>query len=82
MATLMQTFEQQYSVLSAEITVKIGQVPNLHGGAKLSLISDVEHQIDEVRSGPSLGCVGGHVNFKSHLDISDYYLGKNFRRLS
>jgi len=49
MATLMQTFEQQYSVLSAEITVKIGQVPNLHGGAKLNLISDVEHQIDEVK---------------------------------
>ena len=49
MATLMQTFEQQYSALSAEITVKIGQVPNLHGGAKLNLISDVEHQIDEVR---------------------------------
>ena len=48
MATLMQTFEQQYSALSAEITVKIGQVPNLHGGAKLNVISDVEHQIDEV----------------------------------
>ena len=48
MASLMQTFEQQYSALTAEVTVKIGKVPNLHGGEKLCMISDVEHQIDEV----------------------------------
>jgi len=45
----MQTFEQQYSALTAEVTVKIGKVPNLHGGEKLCMISDVEHQIDEVK---------------------------------
>jgi len=45
----MQTFEQQYSVLSGEITAKIGKVPNLHGGEKLCMISDVEHQIDEAK---------------------------------
>jgi len=49
MASLMQTFEQQYSALTAEVTVKIGKVPNLHGGEKLCMISDVEHQIDEVK---------------------------------
>jgi len=49
MASLMQTFEQQYSALSADITVKIGQVPNLQGGEKLTLIGDIEHQIDEVK---------------------------------
>ena len=49
MASLMQTFEQQYSVLSADITVKVGKVPNLHGGEKLGLIGDIEHQIDEVQ---------------------------------
>ena len=32
MATLMESYEQQYSNLTAEITSKTGQIPNLAGG--------------------------------------------------
>ena len=31
MASLMESYEQQYSNLTAEITAKIGKIPNLHG---------------------------------------------------
>ena len=31
MATLMESYEQQYSNLTAEITAKIGIIPNLTG---------------------------------------------------
>ena len=31
MATLMESYEQQYSTLTADITAKTGRVPNLSG---------------------------------------------------
>ena len=31
MAGLMESYEGQYSNLTAEITAKIGRIPNLHG---------------------------------------------------
>ena len=32
MATLMESYEQQYSSLTAEIVAKTGRIPNLSGG--------------------------------------------------
>jgi len=49
MATLMQTYEQQYSNLTAEITSKIGQIPNLSGSEKHTSIGHVDRLMEETR---------------------------------
>lgn len=37
MATLVQSYEQQYSVLTADITAKIGRLKSGHEGETLSI---------------------------------------------
>ncbi|KXJ12411.1 Vesicle transport through interaction with t-SNAREs-like 1A [Exaiptasia diaphana] len=47
MSELFNNYEQQFGNLSAEITAKICKIPNLHGDAKRSTVSDVERAFDE-----------------------------------
>lgn len=43
----MESFEQQYATLTAEITSKIGRIPSLSGVEKKMLISQVERHMEE-----------------------------------
>ncbi|KAJ1529854.1 hypothetical protein ONE63_006591 [Megalurothrips usitatus] len=47
MATLVDTYEQQYAVLTAEITGKIGQLPSTTPGDRKSLVSELDRQLEE-----------------------------------
>ncbi|KAF8782231.1 Vesicle transport through interaction with like protein [Argiope bruennichi] len=47
MASLMESFEQQYAALSAEITAKTSRLNNLSGIEKKMLISQVDRQMEE-----------------------------------
>lgn len=47
--TAMEEFENQFGLLSAEITYKINQVPNLSGAEKKNLCNLTEKQIDEAK---------------------------------
>ncbi|GLH09138.1 Vesicle transport through interaction with t-SNAREs-like protein 1A [Gryllus bimaculatus] len=49
MASLMESYEQQYAVLTADITAKIGKLSNAHGVDKKSLVLDVERHIEEAQ---------------------------------
>ncbi|CAH1794609.1 unnamed protein product [Owenia fusiformis] len=49
MANLMDSYEQQYSTLSAEITSKIGRIPNLTGADKQASIRNVDRLMDETK---------------------------------
>ena len=46
---LIESYKQQYSNITSEITAKIGQIPNLHGTKKLSAIGYVERLMDEAK---------------------------------
>ncbi|XP_058949132.1 vesicle transport through interaction with t-SNAREs homolog 1A [Pocillopora verrucosa] len=49
MTDLFNHHEQQFGNLSAEITARICKIPNLHGSAKKSAVTDVERCFDEAR---------------------------------
>jgi len=49
MENLIASYEHQFSVLTAEITVKIGNIDNAHGAEKKSIISATERQLDEAQ---------------------------------
>ncbi|XP_070545249.1 vesicle transport through interaction with t-SNAREs homolog 1A-like isoform X2 [Ptychodera flava] len=46
-SSLLDSYEHQFAGLTAEITTKIGKIPNLSGGEKRSMISSVEKSLDE-----------------------------------
>ncbi|XP_059476563.1 vesicle transport through interaction with t-SNAREs homolog 1A-like isoform X3 [Neocloeon triangulifer] len=48
MAALLETYEQQYAVLTADITSKIGRIPNLSGYRK-DAVFNTERQIEEAK---------------------------------
>ncbi|KAG8184612.1 hypothetical protein JTE90_005223 [Oedothorax gibbosus] len=47
MASLMESFEQQYAAISAEITAKTSRLSNLSGVEKKLFISQVDRQMEE-----------------------------------
>ncbi|KAK2172739.1 hypothetical protein NP493_934g00000 [Ridgeia piscesae] len=47
MASLMESYEQQYSNLTAEIVSHTGKIPNLSGSDKSTEVSHVERLLDE-----------------------------------
>ncbi|KAF4516937.1 hypothetical protein B566_EDAN008026 [Ephemera danica] len=49
MASLLDTYEQQYAILTADITAKIGKISLLIGGERKNVISDVERQVEEAQ---------------------------------
>nr|CAB3267656.1 vesicle transport through interaction with t-SNAREs homolog 1A-like [Phallusia mammillata] len=49
MASLVKSYEQQFSTLTAEITQRIGTISLYHGAEKKSLISTIERQLDEAQ---------------------------------
>ncbi|CAK8672039.1 unnamed protein product [Clavelina lepadiformis] len=49
MASLFTSYEQQFSSLTAEITQRVGLIPNHHGADKKSFVSSVERQLDEAQ---------------------------------
>ncbi|XP_074648177.1 vesicle transport through interaction with t-SNAREs homolog 1A-like isoform X1 [Tubulanus polymorphus] len=49
MASLMESYEQQFANLTAEITSKTVRIPNLTGAEKQTLSSNVEKLLDETR---------------------------------
>ncbi|XP_011689396.1 PREDICTED: vesicle transport through interaction with t-SNAREs homolog 1A [Wasmannia auropunctata] len=49
MASLVDNYEQQYAVLTADITAKIGRIRIQSGGEKRAFIQDVDRQIEEAQ---------------------------------
>ncbi|OCT69710.1 hypothetical protein XELAEV_18036634mg, partial [Xenopus laevis] len=49
MSAELEGYEQDYAVLTAEITGRIGKVPRLVGDEKKLMILNVEKQLDEAR---------------------------------
>ncbi|XP_064643477.1 vesicle transport through interaction with t-SNAREs homolog 1A-like [Lineus longissimus] len=49
MASLMESYEQQYSNITSEITSRIGQIPNLSGSDKQAANANVEKLLDETK---------------------------------
>lgn len=49
MASLIDNYEQQYAVLTADITAKIGRIRIQSGGEKRAFIQDVDRQIEEAQ---------------------------------
>ncbi|KAL6268433.1 hypothetical protein P5V15_001569 [Pogonomyrmex californicus] len=49
MASLVDNYEQQYAVLTADITAKIGRIRVQSGGEKRAFIQDVDRQIEEAQ---------------------------------
>eukprot|EP00794_Sanderia_malayensis_P011734 gene11734-12954_t len=49
MSELYSDYEKQFGILSADITAKIGRVPNLSGEQKRDVVSDVEQKLEEVQ---------------------------------
>ncbi|XP_077541857.1 vesicle transport through interaction with t-SNAREs 1a isoform X3 [Haemaphysalis longicornis] len=47
MATLMETFEQQYAALTADITSKSSRIPNLPPDEKTVMVAEVERHLEE-----------------------------------
>ncbi|XP_070384516.1 vesicle transport through interaction with t-SNAREs homolog 1A isoform X2 [Dermacentor albipictus] len=47
MATLMETFEQQYAALTADITSKSSRIPNLPADEKAAMVTEVERHLEE-----------------------------------
>ncbi|KYN03515.1 PREDICTED: vesicle transport through interaction with t-SNAREs homolog 1A isoform X2 [Cyphomyrmex costatus] len=49
MASLVDNYEQQYAVLTADITAKIGRIRIQSGGEKRAFVQDVDRQIEEAQ---------------------------------
>ncbi|XP_034946791.1 vesicle transport through interaction with t-SNAREs homolog 1A [Chelonus insularis] len=49
MATLIDNYEQQYAVLTADITAKISRISVVNGGEKRAFIQDVDRQLEEAQ---------------------------------
>ncbi|XP_074098031.1 vesicle transport through interaction with t-SNAREs 1a [Cotesia typhae] len=49
MATLIDNYEQQYAVLTADITAKIGRINVVSGGEKRAFVQDVDRQLEEAQ---------------------------------
>ncbi|XP_046752949.1 vesicle transport through interaction with t-SNAREs homolog 1A [Diprion similis] len=49
MATLVDNYEQQYAVLTADITAKISRIAIVNGGEKRALVQDVDRQVEEAQ---------------------------------
>ncbi|XP_012252899.1 vesicle transport through interaction with t-SNAREs homolog 1A [Athalia rosae] len=49
MATLVDNYEQQYAVLTADITAKISRIAIVNGSEKRGLIQDVDRQVEEAQ---------------------------------
>ncbi|XP_012540604.1 vesicle transport through interaction with t-SNAREs homolog 1A [Monomorium pharaonis] len=49
MASLVDSYEQQYAVLTADITAKIGRIRIQSGGEKRAFVQDVDRQIEEAQ---------------------------------
>ncbi|KAH0950893.1 hypothetical protein HN011_000316 [Eciton burchellii] len=49
MASLIDNYEQQYAVLTADVTAKIGRIRIQSGGEKRAFIQDVDRQIEEAQ---------------------------------
>uniref|UniRef100_F6Z6E4 Vesicle transport through interaction with t-SNAREs homolog 1A n=2 Tax=Ciona intestinalis TaxID=7719 RepID=F6Z6E4_CIOIN len=49
MASLLLSYEQQFSTLTAEVTQRMGTIHNYHGTERKSLISSIERQLDEAQ---------------------------------
>ncbi|XP_043281129.1 vesicle transport through interaction with t-SNAREs homolog 1A [Venturia canescens] len=49
MATLIDNYEQQYAVLTADITAKIGRIVSLLGAEKREFVQDVDRQLEEAQ---------------------------------
>lgn len=49
MASLIDNYEQQYAVLTADITAKIGRIRTQTGNEKRAFIQDVDRQIEEAQ---------------------------------
>lgn len=49
MATLIDNYEQQYAVLTADITAKISRIIISSGSEKRALVQDVDRQIEEAQ---------------------------------
>ncbi|XP_012221856.1 vesicle transport through interaction with t-SNAREs homolog 1A [Linepithema humile] len=49
MASLIDNYEQQYAVLTADITAKIGRIRIQSGSEKRAFIQDVDRQIEEAQ---------------------------------
>ncbi|XP_015110897.1 vesicle transport through interaction with t-SNAREs homolog 1A [Diachasma alloeum] len=49
MATLIDNYEQQYAVLTADITAKISRIAALTGGEKRAFSQDVDRQLEEAQ---------------------------------
>ncbi|XP_076368139.1 vesicle transport through interaction with t-SNAREs 1a isoform X4 [Tachypleus tridentatus] len=49
MASLMESFEQQYASLTADITGKTGKIPNLTGLEKKKMVLQVEKHMEEAQ---------------------------------
>lgn len=47
MATLLDNYEQQYAILTADITGKIGQLSSKSAGERKPLISELDRQLEE-----------------------------------
>ncbi|CAH1246275.1 vesicle transport through interaction with t-SNAREs homolog 1A-like isoform X2 [Branchiostoma lanceolatum] len=49
MASLLDSYEQQYSNVTAEITNKIAKIAKLSGGEKRHMVTNVEKQMEEAK---------------------------------
>ncbi|XP_039273078.1 vesicle transport through interaction with t-SNAREs homolog 1A-like [Styela clava] len=49
MAAIFESYEQQFSSLTAEITRRLGSVSSLYGVDKKTVISSIERQLDEAQ---------------------------------
>ncbi|XP_051170688.1 vesicle transport through interaction with t-SNAREs homolog 1A [Leptopilina boulardi] len=49
MATLIDNYEQQYAILTADITAKIGRISVLNGSEKRPFIQDVDRELEEAQ---------------------------------
>ncbi|XP_065063073.1 vesicle transport through interaction with t-SNAREs homolog 1A-like [Rhopilema esculentum] len=49
MGDLFGDYEKQFSILSADITAKIGKVPNLSGAQKKDVVSEIEQKLEEAQ---------------------------------
>ncbi|XP_022184046.1 vesicle transport through interaction with t-SNAREs homolog 1A [Nilaparvata lugens] len=49
MAALIDVYEQQYAVITADITSKIGRLSNLSGGERRHVISELDKLFDEAK---------------------------------
>ncbi|XP_015591492.1 vesicle transport through interaction with t-SNAREs homolog 1A [Cephus cinctus] len=49
MAILIDNYEQQYAVLTADITAKISRISILSGSEKRALVQDVDRQVEEAQ---------------------------------